>query len=141
MGHRIRTKLAAVGLAVAASAALATGATPAAASSAVAAADSYCQASFYIASQWSGGYVFNITVSNVSSTPVRWRLVVVFSGPVLSIQVWNAQYTQSGSVGIIIPVPPNDVLQPGQSVTVGAAVTTGGGTVTPPQLQVTCTPV
>jgi len=153
MHSRIGTKLAAVCLAVAASATLATAATPAAASNPAAAAPAvilsptataspYCRVSFTLAAQWPGGYIVNIVITNISSVPVRWRLVIRFPGsdPNPIVQVWNATYTQSGLTGTLVPNPPFDVLQPGASAAVGQLILTGG-TVVLPIGEVTCTPV
>ena len=153
MHSRIGTTLAAVCLAVAASATLATAATPAAASanpavapavilSPTATADPYCRVTFTLVTQWPGGYIVNIVITNISSVPVRWRLVIRFPGsdPNPIVQVWNASYTQSGLVGTLVPNPPFDVLQPGQSAAVGQLILTGG-TVVLPIGEVTCTPV
>ena len=153
MRSRIRTKLAAVCVAVAASATLATAATPAAASTTPAAAPAvilsptataspYCRVSFSLVAQWPGGYIVNIVITNISSVPVRWRLVIRFPGsdPNPIVQVWNATYTQSGLTGTLVPNPPFDVLQPGASAAVGQLILTGG-TVVLPIGEVTCTPV
>lgn len=153
MHGRIRTKLAAACLAVAASATLATATTPAAASNPAAAAPAvilsptatarpYCRVSFSLVTQWPGGYMVNIVITNISSVPVRWRLVIRFPGsdPNPIVQVWNATYTQSGLVGTLVPNPPFDVLQPGQSAAVGQLILSGG-TVVLPIGEVTCTPV
>lgn len=153
MRSRIGTKLAAVCVAGAASATLATAATPAAASTTPAAAPAvilsptataspYCRVSFSLVAQWPGGYMVNIVITNISSVPVRWRLVIRFPGsdPNPIVQVWNATYTQSGLVGTLVPNPPFDVLQPGQSAAVGQLILTGG-TVVLPIGEVSCTPV
>ena len=153
MRGRIGRKLAAVCVAVAASATLATAATPAAASTLPAAAPAvilsptataspYCRVSFSLVTQWPGGYIVNIVITNISSVPVRWRLVIRFPGsdPNPVVQVWNANYTQSGLVGTLVPNPPFDVLQPGASAAVGQLILTGG-TVVLPIGEVTCTPV
>jgi hypothetical protein len=149
MPGRIRTKLAAVGLAVAASAALAVAATPAnpAAAATPAAVPSpttttipYCRVSFPVVAQWPTAYVLNIVITNISSVPVRWRLVIRFYGPVLGASVWNASYTQAGSVATVVPYPPSDVMPPGVSVTIGQLILSGG-TIVLPTGEVTCTPV
>jgi cellulase/cellobiase CelA1 len=151
MRGRIRTKLAAIGLAVAATATLATAvtaATPAAAAAPAiiveptATATPYCRVSFTIVNQWPGGEIVAIVVTNISSVPVRWRLVLRFPGsnPNPIVQVWNANYVQSGSVATIVPIPPSDVLQPGQSVAIGQLILIGG-TIVLPIGEVTCTPV
>lgn len=145
MHSPIGTRLAAIGLAVAASAALATAPTPAAAAASTVVpnptttAVQYCQVTFNVAAQWSTGYILTITITNISSVPVRWRLVLRFSGPTPIVQAWNANYTQSGSVVTAVPIPPYDVLQPGQSVTVGQLIASGG-TIVLPAAEVTCTP-
>ena len=153
MRGRIGTKLAAVCVAVAASATLATAATPAAASTTPAAAPAVilsptataspsCRVSFSLVAQWPGGYIVSIVITNISSVPVRWRLVIRFPGsdPNPIVQVWNANYVQSGSVATIVPIPPSDVLQPGQSVAIGQLILVGG-TIVLPIGEVTCTPV
>lgn len=145
MRSRIRTKLAAVALAVAASATLATAASPAAAATptavpgATVAYDQYCRVDFTLVTQWPGGAVVSVVVTNTSSLTVRWRLVIRSYLPV-SGSFWNATVTQSGSTITVVPWPPSDVLRPGQSVMIGQLVLTGA-TITLPTGEVTCTPV
>jgi cellulose binding protein with CBM2 domain len=103
-------------------------------------ADAYCRVTFQVFSVWATGYVAGIVVQNVSQVPVRWRLVVTFLTPLLGLQVWNGTATLTGSVLTIVPYPGSDILQPGQSSMV-AAFTATGSPATPPQPQVTCTPV
>ena len=151
MGSQIRTRLATIAVGITTAAALTTIATPAAAATpaiartataaaaTAAIADPYCQATIVVEAQWSSGAVLEVLVRNISSVPVRWRVTIRFFGPV-TVQVWNAQYTQSGSVGTLVPLPPNDILQPGQSVIAGQFILTGTPIVLP-QVDVSCTPV
>jgi cellulase/cellobiase CelA1 len=145
MARRIRTTFAAICLTLVSSAAFAVAASPAGAAVPAAprpdtaTADAYCDVTFTVLAQWSTGYVAGFAVRNISSVPVRWRLVLTFPGPVLSIQVWNATYSQSGSVATIIPVPPSDLLQPGQSIMVGVFVASGSVVILP-RPEVTCSP-
>jgi cellulase/cellobiase CelA1 len=146
MRSRIRTKLAASCLAVAATATLATTATPAAAATPADVLPSpttttqYCRVSFTLLNQWPGGYEVGIVITNISSVPVRWRLTIRSSGPILLAQVWNGTAAQSGSTVTIVPNPPFDVLNPGQSAMIGELILSGG-TVVLPIGDVTCTPV
>lgn len=145
MRSRVRTKLAAVTLAVAASATLATAASPAAAATptavpgATVAYDQYCRVDFNLVTQWPGGAVVSVVVTNTSALTVRWRLVIRSYLPV-SGSFWNATVTQSGSTITVVPWSSSDTLRPGQSVMIGQLILTGG-TITLPTGEVTCTPV
>ncbi len=62
------------------------------------AASSYCQVSYAVANQWTGGFSANITVQNTSSSAwTSWNLAFTFpvSGQTVT-QSWNGTFTQSG---------------------------------------------
>ncbi len=62
------------------------------------AASSYCQVSYAIANQWTGGFSTNITIKNTSSTAwTSWSLVFGFPANGQSItQSWGGIFAQSG---------------------------------------------
>lgn len=62
------------------------------------AASAYCQVSYVIANQWTGGMSANITIENTSSSAwTSWTLAFAFpvSGQTIT-QSWNGTFTQSG---------------------------------------------
>jgi len=62
------------------------------------AASPYCQVTYVITNQWSGGFGANITIQNTSSTTwTSWKLAFTFpaSGQAVT-QSWNGTFTQSG---------------------------------------------
>ncbi len=62
------------------------------------AASSYCQVTYTIANQWTGGFSANITVQNTSVAAwTSWSLAFAFPAKGQSItQTWNGVFTQSG---------------------------------------------
>src|SRR5579875_4060405 len=61
-------------------------------------AASYCQVTYTVANQWSGGFTANITIQNTSSSAwSNWTLTFTFpaSGQTVT-QGWNGTFTQSG---------------------------------------------
>jgi cellulose 1,4-beta-cellobiosidase len=61
-------------------------------------ADAYCQVTYTVTSQWTGGFGGTITILNTSSSGwTNWNLVFTFpaSGQTVS-QGWNGTFTQSG---------------------------------------------
>src|SRR5581483_4730935 len=61
-------------------------------------AASYCQVTYTVTNQWSGGFGASLTIQNTSSSAwTSWTLGFTFpaSGQAIS-QLWNGNYTQSG---------------------------------------------
>jgi hypothetical protein len=61
-------------------------------------AASYCQVTYTITNQWTGGFGANITVQNTSSSAwTSWNLAFTFPSNTQSVtQGWNGTFTQSG---------------------------------------------
>jgi hypothetical protein len=100
----------------------------------------YCEVTAGVVARWAAGYSVLLAVRNVSDVPVRWNVVRLrFTGPVLSAQVWNATYTQTGPEATVVPWPGSGLLTPGATATIGM-INASGTVVTPPPPDVTCTP-
>lgn len=62
-------------------------------------AASFCQVTYTVTNQWAGGFSTNLTIQNTSSTAwTNWTLTFAFpdSGQTVT-QLWNGNFTQSGS--------------------------------------------
>ncbi|GER83465.1 hypothetical protein KTAU_21020 [Thermogemmatispora aurantia] len=84
-------------------------------------ADSYCQVSYTITSQWSGGFGANIVIQNTSGTAWNgWTLTFTFPAAGQSVtQGWNGTFSQSGQDVTVTnaswngSVPANGTVNPG----------------------------
>jgi hypothetical protein len=147
MGRRTTAAITGIGALVAVAATLLVTATPAAAQASTAAtattteaADTYCDVTFTVMSQWSTGYGVGLSVRNVSTVPVRWQLVKVwFPAPVLTALAWDASVSQLGSVVTATAPADGDVLAVGETRMV-AIFYESGRFLTPPPYQVLCAP-
>jgi cellulase/cellobiase CelA1 len=75
------------------------------------ASESCIQITYTIASQWAGGFVVIVTITNLCSTPVVtcWNLQFDFTAGQQITEGWNATISQSGShvmVTSCIEIPP-----------------------------------
>lgn len=89
-------------LAVAGALALAAGSTLAptllSSASASAAAAAGCSVAYTTSSQWAGGFVANLTVTDTGSSAIDgWALTFTFGGDQKVTSAWNAAVTQSGA--------------------------------------------
>jgi O-glycosyl hydrolase len=56
-----------------------------------------CTVTYSTASQWTGGFVANVTIANPGSSPVNgWTLAFTFPGDQKITDAWNGVVTQSG---------------------------------------------
>src|SRR5689334_1287203 len=87
----------------------------------VARATSYCQVTYTVANQWSGGFGANISIQNTSGSAwSSWNLAFAFpaSGQAVT-QGWNGTFTQPGqnvtitNVSYNGNVPANTSVNPG----------------------------
>jgi len=79
-----------------------------------------CRAAYQVQSQWSGGFVAGITVTNTGSSPiVGWTLTFTFAGDERITNSWNGTATQTGSSVTVRATNWNSTIAPGGSVTVG----------------------
>lgn len=54
---------------------------------------------YVITNQWSGGFGTSITINNTGTTTINgWNLQWTYANGQAITQIWNASYTQSGSV-------------------------------------------
>jgi cellulase/cellobiase CelA1 len=71
-------------------------------------------------SEWSNGFVVNVTLTNTGSTPLRgWTLAFQYSAGQKLISYWNAIASQDGASVTVGPTNDRPVLDPGKSITFG----------------------
>ncbi len=91
-----------------------------------------CTASFTVLSQWTGGFVATLTVTNTGSSTLNgWVVTFTLTGAENIVNAWNATVTQSGTRVTAKDVGYNASLPPGGSVSFGIQGT-GGSPVAPP---------
>jgi cellulase/cellobiase CelA1 len=96
-----------------------------------------CSATFAVVNSWAGAFQGQVTVLSTGTAPTNgWTVTLTFPGPVSPYQIWNATFTQSGTVIIIKNLSYNGVLAPGQSTSAGFLATVTGTLGTP---TITCT--
>ncbi len=79
-----------------------------------------CRATFLYTSQWSSGFVADVTVTNTGSTPITdWVITFSFGGDQRIGNSWNATFSQSGAAVTLTHAAWNRIIPPGGSVTVG----------------------
>lgn len=81
---------------------------------------STCAVTYARQSEWSGGFVAQITVANTGTTPVSgWTLAFAFPGDQAVGSAWNATVSQSGKAVTATNLPYNRVIAPGASTSFG----------------------
>ncbi|WP_034591010.1 cellulose binding domain-containing protein [Hamadaea tsunoensis] len=86
----------------------------------------------YSKSEWAGGVVANVTVTNTGSTPVNgWTLAFGFPGDTQIGSVWNATVTQTGSAVRAVNLSYNTTIAPGGNVSFGFQGTWTGNDANP----------
>ena len=81
---------------------------------------STCAVSYARQSEWSGGFVAQITVANTGAAQIAgWTLTFAFPGDQVVGNAWNATVTQSGRNVTATNLPYNRVIAPGASVAFG----------------------
>jgi cellulase/cellobiase CelA1 len=79
-----------------------------------------CQVSYVKASEWAGGVVANITISNTGTATINgWTLTFTFPGDQKVTNAWNAAVTQSGASVTATNVSYDGTISPGGSVSFG----------------------
>jgi len=79
-----------------------------------------CAVSYSRQSEWSGGFVAQITVANTGAAQIAgWTLAFAFPGDQVVGNAWNATVTQSGRNVTATNLPYNRVIAPGASVAFG----------------------
>ncbi len=81
---------------------------------------SSCQVGYTTASQWAGGFVANVTITNTGSTPVSgWTLRFTFPGDQKITNAWNGTATQSGQSVTITNASYNASIPAGGNISAG----------------------
>jgi hypothetical protein len=79
-----------------------------------------CKVVYTRVSEWPGGFVANVTVTNTGATPVSgWSVGFTFPGDQNITSAWNAAITQSGPTVTAANLPYNRVLNPGAATSFG----------------------
>ena len=79
-----------------------------------------CRVAWRTTSQWRGGFVAEVTVTNTGSAPVDgWNLLLTAGGDQRVTSAWNATVTQQGTAVTLSAARWNATIAPGASVTAG----------------------
>jgi O-glycosyl hydrolase len=79
-----------------------------------------CQVAYATASQWAGGFVANVTVTNTGTSAINgWTLKFTFPGDQHITSAWNGTATQSGENVTITNVSYNGTIAPGGNTALG----------------------
>ncbi|MFC7279056.1 cellulose binding domain-containing protein [Paractinoplanes rhizophilus] len=61
-----------------------------------------CTVAYKTTSEWNGGFVAEVKITNLSATAIEgWTLVLTFGGDQAVAQAWNATFTQSGTTVVL----------------------------------------
>lgn len=93
----------------------------------------YCKVG-YSASSWTGAFTTNITITNISSSPiVGWTLTFTFPGTSQTVTAgWNATWQQQGAAVTARDVGYNDIIPAGGLAATGFNGTWSGSSNPPP---------
>jgi chitodextrinase len=79
-----------------------------------------CRVTYAISSQWAGGFVADLKVSNTGMAPITgWRLTFQFGGDQRVASAWNATFSQAGAVVTLDNMDYNRAIEPGSSTSLG----------------------
>jgi hypothetical protein len=79
-----------------------------------------CQVTYTKASEWQGGFVANVTISNTGTAAIDgWTLKFTFPGDQHVTSAWNATVTQSGTAVTATNVSYDGTISPGASASMG----------------------
>jgi hypothetical protein len=79
-----------------------------------------CKIVYTRASEWQGGFVANVTVTNTGTAPITgWSVGYTYPGDQTVLSGWNAKIGQSGSTVTAANLPYNRVLDPGATTSFG----------------------
>jgi cellulose binding protein with CBM2 domain/fibronectin type III domain protein len=79
-----------------------------------------CSVTYRTSSQWAGGFVADLEITNRAATAVNdWRLTFEFGGDQTISSTWGATADQNGANVSLTPAAWNQVIPAGRSVTVG----------------------
>jgi len=86
----------------------------------------------YSASQWTGGFVANLTITNTGTSPINgWNLTFAFPGDQKITNAWNGTASQTGQNVTVTNASWNAMIAPGASVTPGFQGTWSASDATP----------
>ncbi|WP_290864743.1 cellulose binding domain-containing protein [Hamadaea sp.] len=79
-----------------------------------------CRVAYAKSSEWPGGLVANVTITNTGATAVNgWRLTFTFPGDTRVGNAWNATVTQSGAAVSAVDASYNATIPPGGTQSFG----------------------
>jgi O-glycosyl hydrolase len=79
-----------------------------------------CKVSYSTQSQWAGGFVANVTISNPGSSAITgWTLGFTFPGDQKITNAWGGSVTQSGEKVSVANASYNATIAPGSSTSLG----------------------
>src|ERR1019366_6593846 len=79
-----------------------------------------CQVTYTKASEWQGGFVANVTISNTGTAAINgWTLKFTFPGDQHVTNAWNATVTQSGTAVTATNASYDGTISPGASASMG----------------------
>jgi glucuronoarabinoxylan endo-1,4-beta-xylanase len=100
-----------------------------------------CTVTYSTASQWTGGFVANVTVANSGSSPVNgWTLAFTFPGDQKITNAWNGVATQSGESVSIANESYNATIAAGGSTSLGFQGTFSASDAAPTSFSLNGTP-
>jgi non-reducing end alpha-L-arabinofuranosidase len=93
-----------------------------------------CSVHYAITNQWTGGFGASVTITNTGSTDINgWSLQFSFPNGQTISQLWNGNFTQSGSTATITNVSYNGSIPAGQALSASPGFNgTWNGTNGPP---------
>lgn len=91
-----------------------------------------CSVQYVVTNQWPGGFGVSITITNTSTTPVNeWSLRWTYVNGQAITQIWNASFTQAGSVFTATNLSYNSLIAPGSTTNFGFNGSWSGSNTTP----------
>jgi rhamnogalacturonan endolyase len=100
-----------------------------------------CVINYTVSSQWNGGFVAGLTITNTGSTTISgWTVTFVFADGQRISGGWNGKFTQSGAQVSISDVGYNAQLAPGASTTPGFFASWNESNSTPPSFTLNGSP-
>lgn len=79
-----------------------------------------CAITYRSVSEWSSGFVAQVTIANTGSTPIdNWSLAFSFPGDQRIASAWNASVSQTASAVTAAALPYDQTVPAGGSITIG----------------------
>ncbi len=96
-----------------------------------------CRVSYARQSEWAGGFVTNITITNTGTSTINgWTLTFSYPGDQKITNGWSATFSQSGNAVTATNVSYNGTLAPGGTAAFGAQGTWGSSDASPTSFKV-----